>query len=312
MERLDDLQGRQPLVLAVTGLVTGSTTVGSLGSTSYADVAAAEPALQPLAGLSIEKGRGLVAADASSQVALIGSGLARRLAGSGLDPSPGSRLQIGDYVFTIVGVLAPRVAPGFDPSDFDIGAIVPRENATRVLSSGKVNAAIVRLDPRADTALVSADLAHSLTPPNGAPTIQVQNARDLIQTMKAQQAVVSRLLAAIGAVSLIVGGVGVMNVMVMSVLERRREIGLRAAIGARPGEIRLMFLIEAVVLTGVGGLAGALFGSAVALVTAEVSHWSFSIAIYALPLGVGVAVVLGESCLPVLLWRDASDRRGRG
>ena len=111
--------------------------------------------------------------------------------------------------------------------------------------------------------------------------------------MKAQAAVQSRLLAAIGGISLLVGGIGVMNVMLMTVMERRREIGLRAAIGARPRDIRLMFLVEGVILSVGGGALGAALGVAATAVVARLSNWTFDVALWVLPLGPGMAAVVG-------------------
>ena len=101
------------------------------------------------------------------------------------------------------------------------------------------------------------------------------------------------MLAAIGGISLLVGGIGVMNVMLMSVMERRREIGLRAAIGATPRDLRAMFVIEAGVLALAGGVAGALLGIVSAWLIARGSGWNFSLALYVLPLGPGVAGMVG-------------------
>jgi putative ABC transport system permease protein len=83
-----------------------------------------------------------------------------------------------------------------------------------------------------------------------------------------------------------------MNVMLMSLMERRQEIGLRAALGATPKDIHLMFLVEAVLLGAVGGLLGTGLGVACSYVAAKASHWPFSLALYALPIGAGVAIVV--------------------
>ncbi|MTJ83824.1 MAG: FtsX-like permease family protein [Telmatospirillum sp.] len=111
--------------------------------------------------------------------------------------------------------------------------------------------------------------------------------------MERQAGLFTRLFAGIGGISLLVGGIGVMNVMLMGVMERRREIGLRMAVGARAGDIRAMFLIEALVLSATGGLAGALAGMAVAWGFAHLSGWSFVFSPAAIPLGAGVASVGG-------------------
>ena len=113
------------------------------------------------------------------------------------------------------------------------------------------------------------------------------------QAMNEQKAVHSRLLAGIGSISLLVGGIGVMNVMLMSVMERRREIGVRMAVGARRRDIRLMFLLESAMLAVCGGALGAAVGVAVTAVIASVSGWDFAVAWWTLPLGPGVAGLVG-------------------
>jgi putative ABC transport system permease protein len=283
------LRGRQDIE-AVTGLVTGGGPISTQGRPVRGDIAAVDPELQPIAGLLIAQGRALETVDKTSEVALVGPGLADQLAAQGSPPMVGGPLRIGTYVFTIVGVLAPRPAPAFDPSNFDNGVIVPLASTGRVLGAAQVNAAMLQLRPGADVEGVTAWLKRALAGEQG---VQVQSARELITTMKAQKMLQARLLAAVGAVSLLVGGVGVMNVMVMSVMERRREIGLRMAVGARPDDIRGMFLVEAAALTAAGGLVGSLLGIGAAFITAQASHWSFSVAAYAIPLGVGIAVVVG-------------------
>ena len=293
LEAVSALPKRNPDILAVAPLATGTEPVSAGGEAGHVDVAAAGPELQSLSGLAIISGRPLEPVDADSLVALIGANLAEKLSVPGSVVGVGSKLRVGRYVFNIVGVLAPRSATAFDPSDFGGGVVVPMGSARRVLDNPGIDAAVLRMRPEVDAQAVSAWIIRALQPANSTSPIQVQSARGLIATLKAQKAVQAHLLAAIGAVSLVVGGIGVMNVMFMSVMERRREIGLRAAIGATPRDIQLMFLVEAIVLTVAGGLAGSLVGVAVAFVVARLSHWTFSLAFYALPLGVGVAVLVG-------------------
>ena len=101
------------------------------------------------------------------------------------------------------------------------------------------------------------------------------------------------MLASIGAISLVVGGIGVMNIMLVSVIERRREIGVRMAIGAKPYDIWKMFLIESIILTLFGGLLGVIFGMGIALGIAYFSGWEFHFYLIPPALGFSVSVLVG-------------------
>lgn len=205
----------------------------------------------------------------------------------------GRPVRVGRYLFTVIGVLKPGPTTAFDPTDFNSAIIIPLASGRRALGQTAPNAAMARVRPGADAVSAASALSEELKRASPRAQLQVQSARQLIATLKAQKAVHTRLLAAIGGISLLVGGIGVMNVMLMGVMERRREIGLRAAIGATPRDIQLMFLVEAAVLALSGGVLGALLGVAAAFVVAKTSGWTFDPALYALPLGSGVATVVG-------------------
>ncbi len=122
---------------------------------------------------------------------------------------------------------------------------------------------------------------------------RVQVSQQVLDGLKRQTRTFTYLLAGLGIISLLGGGVGVMNVMLMSVAERRREIGVRMALGARQRDIRNLFLIEAVTLTAAGALSGAVLGVAAAYLYARFSGWTFSLAYAALPLGMGSTLLVG-------------------
>jgi macrolide transport system ATP-binding/permease protein len=101
------------------------------------------------------------------------------------------------------------------------------------------------------------------------------------------------LLGSIAAISLLVGGIGIMNIMLVSVTERTREIGLRKAIGARESDIMSQFLIESVVMTFSGGVAGVLFGAAIAFLMAVIAGWTIKVSISSIVLATGFSIVVG-------------------
>ena len=124
-------------------------------------------------------------------------------------------------------------------------------------------------------------------------SVRVETARQLINSLQNQMRIYDLLLFGIGSVSLVVSGAGVMNVMLMSVMKRRREIGLRLAIGARRRDIGIMFLAEALVLSALGSLLGTGLGTFAGWIFARSSNWPFLPAPMALPLGAGMAVTVG-------------------
>ncbi|MBF3154711.1 FtsX-like permease family protein, partial [Pseudomonas aeruginosa] len=159
--------------------------------------------------------------------------------------------------------------------------------------AAEVSHVVARVSPGADVYSVGAALGAALTARLPGHEAQVQVSQQVLDGLKRQTRTFTYLLAGLGIISLLGGGVGVMNVMLMSVAERRREIGVRMALGARQRDIRNLFLIEAVTLTAAGALSGAVLGVAAAYLYARFSGWTFSLAYAALPLGMGSTLLVG-------------------
>lgn len=288
---IDGLPGADSSVSAATPMALDRTTASAgLQKTDIA-VVGVSPNLPQIVRLFTQAGRFFSAVDDDSLAAVIGAKTASALSAPGAPIRPGSRIRVKGYDFTVIGVLAPVPYTALDPADFNNSVLTPLTGARRVLSPSEPTTALVRFQPGTDLKVAGARVAALLANPSA--TLQVLSARDLIREMNAQKAIHSRLLAAIGAISLLVGGIGVMNVMLMSVMERRREIGLRAAVGATPADLRLMFLAEAVTLALAGGLGGLALGLAAAAVSAKASGWTFSLALWVIPLGPAVAAAVG-------------------
>ena len=125
------------------------------------------------------------------------------------------------------------------------------------------------------------------------PKVDQVNLEEMSGTLQRAGTTMTALLAAIAAISLVVGGIGIMNVMLVSVSERTREIGLRRAVGARRRDVMLQFLVEAVALSCCGGLAGIVFGFAAAFVVTRVLEWPASVSPAAVALAFGIAAAVG-------------------
>ncbi|MDQ5898779.1 MAG: putative transport system permease protein, partial [Pseudomonadota bacterium] len=196
---------------------------------------------------------------AGSAVCLIGATLHRELF-NGADPL-GQMLRIKQFSCTIIGRLASKgqAAMGMDQDDT---VIVPlRTLQRRVSGSLNIGTLLVSLDDTADSSAVQASLRQLLRERRKLAAadddnFNVLDTRQLAETMSGTTQLMTSLLGAVAAVSLLVGGIGIMNIMLVSVTERTREIGVRLAIGALEHEVLLQFLIEAVVLSSFGGLVG--------------------------------------------------------
>lgn len=289
---LENMPSRLASVVDSTGMSIGVGPIAANGQSVVGGIlVAVTPDLPRLTGLRVVSGRFIKPLDDGSLVAVVGAELAGKLSSPGAPLTLGSQLRVKTYVYTVVGLLQPTTYTALDPADYNNAVLIPMTGSRRVLDAADPTLAIFRIHAEADPKSVGEQASVLLANPSSALT--VRSARELIESMNAAKAVHSRLLAAIGAISLLVGGIGVMNVMLMGVMERRREIGLRAAIGATPRDLQLMFLVEAVTLALFGGVAGVVFGLLVAALAAKASGWSFSLPLYVLPLGPGVAAVVG-------------------
>ncbi len=249
---------------------------------------------------TLSQGRFLTTADdaTSAAVVVLGPTTASELFGFG-DPV-GQSVTIADTPFTVIGVL--KSAGSSQNSNLDDEAVVPLSTATTRLFGGSTRNSVqsIYLQARSPGVLSAAyqeasdDLLnrhHSGTPAGADFTITAQ--QSLLATATSVSRTLTVLLAGIAALSLLVGGIGVMNIMLVSVTERTREIGLRKALGARPAVIRRQFLIEASLLGVAGGLFGAALGIVGALALPHFVGDPIAISPTAIALAIVVAVAIG-------------------
>lgn len=206
----------------------------------------------------------------------------------------GKPLSIAGLPFTIVGVL--NDSTGFARNGV---AYVSLQNAREVFAQFPyVSSITVQADNSADVTPVLTAVNALLRARYGlAPTdtarFSVLNQASLLSTLANIQSLLSLLLGGIASISLIVGGIGIMNIMLVSVRERTREIGVRRAIGAKRRQILTQFLIEAIVLSLVGGLIGLALGIGVSAIIAGIAHWAFAISATTITVAVGFSVAVG-------------------
>jgi macrolide transport system ATP-binding/permease protein len=207
-----------------------------------------------------------------AQVVVLGQTTAKNLFSPGTAPL-GQYVLIGNAPFLVIGVLSSK---GLTPrgDDMDNSAWLPYTTAgARVIGRRFFDSFVLRVNPTADMGLVQADLHALLLKRHGKEDFNIRNMADTIATASETQNTLTYLLAAIAVISLIVGGIGVMNIMLVSVSERTREIGIRMAIGARGFDVLFQFLTEAVMVCFIGGLAGVLLGFIGGWSTSAIAGW---------------------------------------
>ena len=242
--------------------------------------------------------------DSSAKVAVLGQTVVQNLFGAQSDPL-GQRVRIRNIPFQVVGVMEKK-GQSASGTDYDDSVFIPASTYQSKVAPGPgkfIGGQIfIGFDPERGTERAVADITALLRDRHriatGAP--DDFSVRDLAEMASAQAegvGTLSTLLASIAAVSLLVGGIGIMNIMLVSVTERTREIGVRMAVGARPRDILAQFLIEALALSVLGGLAGVLLGLVTAERLAAQFGWLMLVRgdLIALALGVsaGVGVVFG-------------------
>ena len=227
-----------------------------------------------------------------AQVVVIGLTVVKNLFPPGTSPL-GQYVLIGNAPFMVIGVLSGK---GSTPrgDDQDNTVWLPYTTAgARILGQRFFRHIIVRVKPGADMGVVQAGLRTLLIHRHGTEDFNIRNMADTIETASATQNTLTYLLAAIAVISLIVGGIGVMNIMLVSVTERTREIGIRMAIGARSFDVLFQFLTEAVMVCFIGGLAGVLVGIAGGLSTAAMVGWRVMFTVAPIVLAFGCAFLTG-------------------
>src|SRR3984957_19466716 len=273
-----------------TGAVSGANAYRTLYipsvDTNGLTVQAASLNLLPVLATTVAQGHYLNAATAREPVAVLGAATAQLL---GIDRIyPDERIWMGGQWFYLVGILKPAVLA----SDIDSSVLVGYPAARKYLGfDGHPSTIFLRTqNDRADA--IDNLLAATANPENPSGVDVSQPSSALVAQADAKSAL-NGLFLGLGAVALLVGAVGVANIMIISVLERRSEIGLRRALGATKGHIRTQFLSEAVLLGLLGGAVGVALGAAATVAYAHTQHWATVIPPQAWAGGIGASLMIG-------------------
>jgi len=284
---IEIIRAKVPGVAAVAGTITGSAPMVVGSSNWTTQVNGVNQDFLEVRDWALIEGRNFTDAEIRSgaKVVILGATTARELFGQA--PAIGEQLRIMNVPFTVIGLLSVKGQSGWG-SDQDDTALVPLTTARRRLFGAEqtvpdnLRQIMVEIASAEGMEEAQAEIETLLRERRrvraGAPDdFRVRDMADFIRTRSETQSILSVLLGATAAISLIVGGIGIMNIMLVSVTERTREIGLRMAVGARRRDILSQFLIEAVTLCVLGGLIGLTIGGGAALAMSIWGNWPIAL-----------------------------------
>jgi putative ABC transport system permease protein len=288
-----------PLVSGVLPELQQSLQVVHGGRNINVAVVGTTPNFVELRNRGLRLGRSFTRGDEATRrrVAVLGSAVPEML-GTEAEALLQQPLSIAGVPFEIVGVLEEKGSEG-SWSNPDEQVVIPLSTARyRVFGSDRLRRITVAVAEGVPVEQAMVDIErvlrreHKLRPGTD-NDFRIRNRREILATQQQATRVLTYLLASIAAVSLFVGGIGIMNIMLVSVTERTREIGIRKAVGATPGDILLQFLVEALVLCLVGGALGILLGGAAALALAQAAGWNTQVSAGAVALAFSFSAAVG-------------------
>ncbi len=243
--------------------------------------------------LDLARGRFISDLDHLMYQAVVGGDLVPKLRAMGLQTLVGSDIYFQDRLFTIVGELSTASLGGMRAYEAIKGLMIPISTAGRLHGNNGIKSVMALKKPDIPHDRVVQTVQQYFERLPRPMPVEVLSAEQMIEHMQKQMRMFTLLLGSIGSISLVVGGVGVMNVMLVSVAERKKEIGIRRALGAQKKDIQGQFLMESVILSLLGGCLGILIGVGISYGIARYSGWGFAVIFPAVFLGVGVSAAVG-------------------
>ena len=292
MKDIYDLQRAIPEIVSSAPYVNLYNPIIFAGKSYQGQVLGATRQLAKIVKIEVNRGRFISYLDVDSYYCDIGSKLASSIRKQGQDPI-GKQILIGNTYFTIVGTLKPWQPNLFIYADINDGAVIPLQTSYLISNQAQIQNVLFRLVKNPNLPQVQDKIKKELSFLLPSMQVQFRNPQQIIDIVAKQRQTFTMLLSSIGGIALLVGGIGVMNIMLVSVIERRREIGIRMAIGAGQRDILMMFLVESIILTVFGGILGIVLGVLVSFGVAEASGWEFALFVSPIMLGFGVSVLVG-------------------
>ncbi len=298
-EDADAIASQVTNVEAVVREVTSRKQVIASGNNTNTSIIGTEPSYATVRNVSVDEGNFLSVQNVSAgaKVAVLGPTTRDDLFGVGATNVVGQKIKISGGEYDVIGITVAKGGSGFSNSDDAI--YIPYTTAQRYLSGNKYLSEIdISAQSSGDSTQVQNDVTdllltrHNISDPTKAD-FNILNQADIIATASSVTGTFTILLAAVAGISLIVGGIGIMNMMLTTVTERTREIGLRKAIGAKKKDINKQFLIEAVMLTFIGGIIGVILGWLISFGVTYLGVLQTSVSISSVLLAFGVSAGIG-------------------
>jgi putative ABC transport system permease protein len=296
------LKKNVPNAIAVSGYVSGVATAEYKSTSSQSNFQGVSAGFIDVESNKLKAGRFFTNEEDTglARVAVLGSKKAEDLFGS--DDPIGKVFSLKDVNFTVVGIFDEKGSSGF--SNVDEMVYLPLQTAQKImLGINYLNFARVKIDSFDNLDRAVADIKYTLRANHNIKNpmdddFSVRNTAQALETIEKVTNVLKYFLAGIAGISLLVGGIGIMNIMLISVNQRIREVGLRKAVGARTRHIIVQFLVESVFITLVGGIIGILFGILIALLASVVINalgysWQFLISFSSIVVATSIAVLIG-------------------
>ncbi len=289
-----------PMVAAASPIVKATEQIVAGDLNWYTEVRGANEKFPDIRAWPVQEGSFFSESEvrAASRVIVLGRTVAESLF-PGSNPV-GQVVRVGVLPFRIIGVLSPKgqSLTGNDQDDITVApyTTVQKELLSRTIL--KINSIMISCVSPDSTDFVENQVTALLrqrhhVPPGLPDDFMVRNMTDIAETANQTNRVMTLLLGSIAAVSLIVGGIGIMNIMLVSVTERTREIGIRMAIGARPNYIRMQFLTESVALSLLGGVIGVFVGAGLALGISRFLQWPTLVSVFSVMISFSFASLIG-------------------